>query len=397
MGPDVNGALIGKLSQICVDSRVVSGPQTGVVSYASNLLASLKLRSIEPLRLVSSLLPDERPTAGLMPMIARTIVAACPRPRRGQKLERNSIVVPDVFRQAQRYFDLYGRAMPILMPGPPGLMHSTYPMPIRAVGWRNIYTIHDLIPLLQPDLTPIDRRRHMRLLRSVMASASQIVTVSESVREDIIRVLGLDQNLVTDCGQGVAPPSRDVPAPPGLRSGGYFLFVGSIESRKNLVRLAHAYDQSGAHRHLVVAGPRGWHGEEIEARLLEVAGINVRRDLASEDIMSLLVHARALLMPSLAEGFGLPVVEAMAAGVPVMTSNFGAMREVAGGAALLVDPLDCDAMACAIRRLDCEAELCESLVQAGKRRAVAFGRDRHGEALVRLYRAELAKLPVLPA
>jgi glycosyltransferase involved in cell wall biosynthesis len=294
----------------------------------------------------------------------------------------------DVFRASQVHVDMYRRLLTVRSQCPPALMHWTYPLPLVFAGVPNVYTIHDLIPLLAPGLVDTNAARFGRIVRAVAQHADHVVTVSDQSRRDIIRLLGVPEDKVTNTyqplnltagGQAVAPPGRE----------NYFIYCGTIEPRKNLCRLIAAYRQSGTRKALVLAGPDGWRARE------ELSGANVNLQaldgppwqrlkeggvwrvpwLPRPVLIELLRNARALLFPSLAEGFGLPIAEAMALGVPVMTSRGGATEEVAGEAALLINPLDVSEMAEAIAALDCDPFLRQRLSAAGKRRAAMFSPD----------------------
>jgi glycosyltransferase involved in cell wall biosynthesis len=295
-------------------------------------------------------------------------------------------VAPDIFRQAYWRSRMGLGLLRLDHPVPPEIMHWTYPTPLTVVGARNIYTIHDIIPLLRPDLSPINSVRHRRILRHVLASAAHIVTVSEQSRRDLIAVLGCDQDLVSNTYQSVdveAAAKGRLPA--ALEAEGYFLFCGSVEPRKNLPRLVEAHRASGVTEPLVIVGPDKWRAAEV-ARCWAGSPSVIRLGLLDRStLLAVMSGAKALLFPSLAEGFGLPVAEAMALGAPVMTSDHGALAETAGGAALLVDPTDVAAMAGAIRALSAEPAVRERLRHAGFARAKAFSPSAHADRLAALY------------
>jgi glycosyltransferase involved in cell wall biosynthesis len=308
----------------------------------------------------------------------------------------------DVFRVAQVHFDIYRRPLPLFDRSPPAAMHWTYPMPIALRGAVNIYTIHDLIPLTAPDLTTIAGARHRAILKGVIDAADHIVTVSETSRRAIIDEFGYAPDKVTNTYQAGRmadgpPETLEQARVPGLERRGFYLAVGTIEKRKNIGRLIQAYLASGVQAPLVLAGPEGW---QAEAELAPARGYRIGIDkpagegpgilslgyLPEAAISALFQNARALLFPSLAEGFGLPIVEAMAVGTPVMTSRGGATGEVAADAALLVDPYSVTDMAAAIRALEANYPLWLSFVDRGMRRAHEFSADRYGERLAELYR-----------
>lgn len=283
----------------------------------------------------------------------------------------------DLFRLAQIRVDMHRRLLNVAVATPPAIMHWTTPLPLAMRGAANVYTIHDLIPMLHPGLTDTDPVRYARILGLVAARASHIVTVSEASRADIVAQLGVPPDRVTvtyqplDLPAAVGPPPRT----------GHMLFCGTIEPRKNLLRLIAAHRASGTGAPLILAGPDGWRaGEQLQGapvRPLEEQGSKpggVWRApwLPRPALLDLLRGARALLFPSLAEGFGLPIAEAMALGVPVLTSAGGATAEIAGGAALLVDPTDAAAIAAGITALDHDGDLRGRLIAAGLQRAAAF-------------------------
>lgn len=305
----------------------------------------------------------------------------------------------DLFRIAQVHFDMTRSPLTLSIADPPAVMHWTYPLPLHLPGVPNVVTVHDLIPLLEPGLTDIAAVRMERLLRATIAQATCVVTVSETVRADIVRRLGVPADRVVNLYQAVdlPPPSDDVSVPCPVDS---FLCVGSIERRKNVGRVIAAHGQSGSRRMLVLIGPEG---DQAAAELAALsAHPNPDRVLrlpwiARPALVQAMRLARALVFPSLAEGFGLPIAEAMTLGTPVITSRGGATEEIAGGAALLVDPLDVGEMAGAMASLDHDDGLHTRLAVAGRARARLFSVEAYGERLDRLYHRVLAgrSLPVL--
>jgi glycosyltransferase involved in cell wall biosynthesis len=352
---------------------------TGVGRYADTLLTTLRQAGAAPWVLTAETGPGGR---------LRRWASAPLTGSRCAPLDSAEGVLSgpaELFRQAQIFFEVHRRLLPVVTDARPGVMHWTYPVPLRMQGWRNVYTVHDAIPLCQPRLTPIKARRHLRLLRAIASSADRILTVSEAARTDIVESLGCLESLVVAIPQGVATLPSDAPPPTGLSHGGYYLYCGSIEPRKNLVRLAEAHQASGVARPLVIAGPDGWRAREILAQIAGRPGVIRLPYQTHEGLGALIRHARALLFPSLAEGFGLPVIEAMNIGTPVMTSRLPALCETAGGAALLVDPHDVPAMAAAIARLDRDEALAATLSQAGRRRAEAFSLTAYAARLAALH------------
>lgn len=313
----------------------------------------------------------------------------------------------DLFRIANRAFtndrvltpvrfDPAGRA--------PGVMHWTHPTPMKARGVPNIYTLHDLIPLRLPHATLDDKRRFLDLCRKVVAAADHLVAVSETTRRDAIELLGVEEDRITTTWQAADLPAgalqrteaevaAEIEDVFGLDWGGYFLFFGAVEPKKNLGRLVEAYLHSGTKSPLVVVGARAWMADEevgflddLIASAAGAAGRLRRYDyLPRAVLMNLVRGARAVAFPSLYEGFGLPVLEAMMLGAPVLASTGGALPEVVGDAALLADPHDVTAMAGALRALDADEGLRHDLVQRGRIRAQHFSAAAYVERLQPIY------------
>lgn len=307
----------------------------------------------------------------------------------------------DIFRVSQVHFDIYRRPLSLFDRTPPAVMHWTFPMPIVLKGAINIYTIHDLIPQTAPDLASGSQLRHRAVIKSVLAVADHVITVSETSRRAVIDEFGYPAHRITNTYQpgridGPSLVTLEQAGLPDLKRRGFFLSIGTIEKRKNVGRLIEAYLASGTAAPLVLAGAEGLGAE---AELKPALGYRIGIDKAAGEgpgivllgyapaisIQALLQNARALLFPSLAEGFGLPIVEAMAVGTPVMTSRGGATGEVAGEAALLVDPMNVTEMAAAILALEKDYPLWLSLADRGMRRARDFSIERYTERLAALY------------
>jgi glycosyltransferase involved in cell wall biosynthesis len=316
-----------------------------------------------------------------------------------------------LFQQAHAYFRVTGKPLTVRSARRPRLMHWTYPVPVRMPGTPNIYTMHDLVPLRLPYTTLDHKRRYFRLSRVLAKQAAHIVTVSENSRRDIINLLGVPEDRVTNTWQSVDIPRRLAEAPMatvraevagsfGLEAGKYWLFFGAIEPKKNVGRMIQAFLASGAEGPLVIVGKKAWKSEgelkllfDDHVRFLVQEGQEIRRrhkimllDYAPFRLLvSLIRGARAVLFPSLYEGFGLPALEAMLLGTPVVTSNTASMPEVVGDAALTVDPYDVSALVQAIQAVDRDPELRARLAAAGPRRAAQFSPERYAERLATLY------------
>jgi glycosyltransferase involved in cell wall biosynthesis len=274
--------------------------------------------------------------------------------------------------------------------------------PVRGRAAR-VTTIHDLNYLVVPEAHFGVRALGMRVLVPAAARRSaRIIAISSSTRDDLVARLHLDPDRVDVVPQGVAPPAV-TPTPEGeLRSrlglGDRALVLSTSAKRphKNLMRLLEALAGLAAQERplLVVPGYATPHERELRKRA-DVLG--VERDVvwpawvSAEDLEGLFALARALVFPSLYEGFGLPVLEAMARGVPVACSDRSSLPEVAGGAALLFDPTDPRAMTAAIARLLTDGELREQLIERGRARAAAFTWERTAELTAASYERALSQ------
>ena len=215
------------------------------------------------------------------------------------------------------------------------LLHcTTFRGPLRASVPFTV-TLHDLALVRHSELFPRWHRVSGRAgIGPVARAADRIFAVSEFTKREAIELLGVPEERVAVIGNAIEPVfTPDGPA----AEGDYVLAVATLEPRKNLRRIAAAAARADVE--LRVVGARGWGGVETPGWVGEVG------DAA---LAALYRGARALVFPSLYEGFGIPVLEAMASGAPVVTSRGGATEEVAGGAAVLVDPLDVEAIAAGI-------------------------------------------------
>jgi len=394
--PQYPGVSPAPVLRLCMDARMLVGTGgTGVSSYARQLLQAHASISQDQALLSDRALLDQ-PASAPLGRAGRWLRALLPGPGDAQLREgadeRKLLVSPDVFRVAQVYFDVHRRPLKVRLPGPPGIMHWTYPVPLAAIGWHNLYTVHDVIPLRRPDLTHIDGRRYGRMLTRLAECAARFIAVSETARDEIVRVIGCPADFVIDCSLAVdATPADPAILPEALTPGGFLLVCGTVEKRKNVARLLEAYRASKLSLPLVIAGPDGWGAAEIAPLLAATPGTIRLPYLDRPTLRALIGHARALVMPSLAEGFGLPVAEAMALGTPVVTSNQGALAETAGGAALAVNPEDTARLATALHRLAEDDALCAALAAAGRRNAGRFTPARFAERLTRAYAAVMAE------
>jgi glycosyltransferase involved in cell wall biosynthesis len=256
---------------------------------------------------------------------------------------------------------------------PVDVLHcTTMRGPVRARP-PVVVTVHDLALLRHPEAFPAWHRHTGRqVLRHGVPRADAVVAVSEFTRSELVELLRIPEERIRVVRNGVEP----VFTPAGAAaSGDYVLAVGTLEPRKNLARTVEAAQLAGVA--LRVVGARGWGG-------IEVPGWTGR--VGDEELAALYRGARCLVFPSLYEGFGIPVLEAMACGTPVVTTRGGATEEVAGAAAVLVDALDVAAIADGIAEAETRRD---ELRRLGLERAREFTWAQAADAVEALWR-ELA-------
>lgn len=272
-----------------------------------------------------------------------------------------------------------------------------------------VVTIFDLAIVRFPEKF---RRWHRTfttyLLPRLVRSVDAILTISQATRNDLIELLGVSPDRITviPCGIGASffPRVADDPHLQSVRERyalprSYAITVGAIEPRKNLPRLLRVVDDlASSHAELrdltlVHVGPAGWLTDEVKAALAALRQRNRVRFLGfvpNDDLAALYQLARVSVYPSLFEGFGLPVLEAMASGCPVVTSNISSMPEVAGDAAVLVDPTNEEAIADGLARVWTDECLRDDLIARGLRRAASFTWESTARETLRLYERVLS-------
>jgi len=286
---------------------------------------------------------------------------------------------------------------------PVDLFHGVTGFELPAVqGCTLVTTVHDLIPIRYPRLVPWRHRWAVRcLLGSALRRAARVIAVSEATRAEILGRYPVPSEKVRVVPEAAGP--HFAPPPPAARAAvraryrldaPYVLFVGLLEPKKNLPVLLGAVARlrgTGAWGpiRLVVAGAEGWGttGLEAQAHRLGLDGTILFLGAVPEtDLPALYAEALTFVFPSLWEGFGLPVLEAMATGVPVIATRRGALPEVTGGAAVLVEP-EVAPLAEALGTVLGDAALRERLREAGLARAAAFSWDRTAADTLAVYRA----------
>ncbi|MBP9865186.1 MAG: glycosyltransferase family 4 protein [Candidatus Omnitrophica bacterium] len=278
-----------------------------------------------------------------------------------------------------------------------------YNIPLRVPAeTRLVVTIHDLIHWIfrKEFFSPLQAGYASFMLTRAVQSASHVITVSENTKQDLVRYFGADPRQVTVTYEAVSPmfrPLQDSQAVSAAKqrlgvSGKYFLYVGSLKPHKNVLSLLRAFRKLRAEHKLeaglVLAGrkdkkyPRGY--EEL-AELQDGEGVFHRTGISDEDLVALYNGALALVHPSLYEGFGLTLLEAMACGTPVAALRVASIPEVTGEAAYLLDPEDPKAFMHALLRLEQDTGYREALAQKGLQRAKQFSWKKTAEQTWAVY------------
>jgi alpha-1,3-rhamnosyl/mannosyltransferase len=241
-------------------------------------------------------------------------------------------------------------------------------------GMRLTTTLHDFTSRLMPELhTPANLRADDSLAENVLRRAAGLIAVSENTKADAVRLLNLPPDRIEVIYSGIPEVYFGARARPAARP--YVLFLGTIEPRKNVDTLLDAWDGTKVRNEfdLVIAGASGWASEKTVARLAsKPPGVRHLGYVPEDELPGLMAGATAFIYPSLYEGFGFPVAQAMAAGVPVITSNNSCLPEIAGEGALLVDPRSAAEIRSAMERLLSSESLREKLRNAGVERAQQY-------------------------
>ena len=373
---------------VVLDARYLARRQSGVGYYTQRLLAALA--ALDPVNRYTCVVVEDGPGLPVDPPNMTTL---------GTRVSFENHVVGDLWLLG--YLPLKLRALRADVYHGPAVF-----LPLIKLGYRSVVTIHDLVSFLFPETVPRKYSLYMRLMTRLAArSADRIIAVSHATQADLQRVLGVPAAKTVVIHEAVAPEFA-VPSAPeavaavrqryGLRPP-YCLFVGNLEPRKNLGRVVEAFGRLRAHTRLgpgaaqlVLAGTQAWLYGGI-FRAVEAEGLAddvvFTGYVPPADLPALYAGAACFVFPSLYEGFGLPVLEAMAAGVPVVASRAGAIPEVAGDAALLVAADRVAEIADAMESVLTDAALRERLVAAGRVRARAFSWETAARETLAVYEA----------
>lgn len=361
--------------KVAIDVRTVGPQPAGIGQYTRSLVAALARRPVDSTdRLELDLLGDAGTDRTALPV--------------GEGCRLHSLASGPLWHlAAQSRFRRLGS--------------QVYHSPSSALvplllGRRAVVTVHDLVPALFPETSTLRTRLGHRLLKAAGRRVGALIAVSTTTRVDLDQLWNPRAEVVV-----VPEAPRDLPEPATREElaerfdleGPFFLAVGTLEPRKNLGSLVEAYARFAARAveppKLVIAGAAGWGGAAERTRRAAESLGNRLRPLGfvdDADIASLYAHARALIHPARYEGFGLPPLEAMAAGTAVAASAAGALPEVLGGAALYFDPTDTAALARLLEHLASDDAAVRDLERSGRERAALFSWDRTADETLEVYR-----------
>lgn len=282
--------------------------------------------------------------------------------------------------------------------------HCTYPLPIQVRGAKKITTIHDLIPLKLPSATLDNQKYFTRRIKEAIRESGIIITVSESSKRDLLDFFDVksEQIHVTYSPSRLASVSMTEEEvysyldKYNLNYKQYLLFVGAIEPKKNLGRLLEAFAKIDVNMPLAIAGQKGWLWEKDIEKLEKLFGdestrkVRLMNYVTLKELVALYRGAYCLIFPSLYEGFGLPPLEAMSFGCPVITSEVSSLPEVCGDAALYVNPYDTDDIKDKIEMLLNNPQLCTDLARKGQKRAEFFSLENYCQQLYNAYSSAIS-------
>lgn len=291
------------------------------------------------------------------------------------------------------------------------IFHCTHLSPLTVANLPQVTTIHDIVPLIRPELVSSQLVMvFAELLKSNLRNSNKIIAVSQATKDDLVRYCQVPAEKITvvyEAAREEFKPVNAEMARPILNKIGlktdkvsfpYFIFVGNIEPKKNVKRLLLAFQQFSLRDRrgckLIMVGSAAWGFDDVKDLMKEMieAGILIHPGyLPTNQLPALFSHAQALMLPSLIEGFGLPVLEAMACGCPVITSDIPCIREIVGDAAIKVDPLSIDRICEAITAIANDESLRANLSQLGLAQNKLFSWERCARETLAVYQDTIAE------
>lgn len=354
----------GRALSVAVDCRLMYYRQAGIANYARRLIQAMAALHVPFLKLCALL--DRR--------------------------DEDTFWVPQNVAIVRTFTPAHHRFEHLTLPGEIArfsfdVLHS--PDFITCQGrFRKVITIHDLYFLEHPEVMSEEGKRYYSRVRQSARMADVIITPSRFTHDDVLRLMPEIPAEKVRVVYEAADEVREEPTTILLEQRPFVLFVGTLEPRKNLVTLLRALKRLPNEVRLVIVGAEGWGGSQPEAvaRSLGVLDrVTIAGQVSHAELDALYRAARVLVMPSLSEGFGLPVLEAMARGTPVVCSNSGALPEIADDAALMHEPLDEATLAQHIRALWYDTALHDEYARRGKERAQMFSWEHAARETIEIY------------
>lgn len=283
-----------------------------------------------------------------------------------------------------------------------GILHSPhYIIPLLNFGWKSVVTIHDMTFFLYPGVHTFSKKLFFRWMISYsIKKADMVICVSESTKRDMMKLLNAPNGkliTVPEAADDIYMPVNNLKSTEEIKqkyriTGKFILYVGVLEPRKNISALIKAFSQlldKGFNYQLVIAGKKGWDYNQIFEMVKNLKledKIIFTGYVPSEDLLFLYNAAKLFVYPSLYEGFGIPVLEAMCCGTPVITSNISSMPEVAGEGAILINPHSIEELRDAMIQCLSNKELSDELRKKGLERAKKFSWEKTARQTIRVFR-----------
>lgn len=277
-------------------------------------------------------------------------------------------------------------------------LSNELPISIRSSGAKSVVTIHDLIFLQFPEYYPlIDRKIYEFKFRNACRNAESIIAISEATKSDLMRYFKIEDSKIEVVYQTCNPVFKNI-VPEENRETirgqynlpqNYILYLGTIEKRKNALTLVKAFLKKDLGVHLVVAGRPTSYLDEIKEYIKDkpLSGkISFQHSIKSEDLPALYQMASVFVYPSVIEGFGIPILEALNSGIPVITSTGSCFSETGGNAAMYCEPYDSENMALIIDKVITNNQLRANMIQEGYIHAARFNEEIVAENIMNVYK-----------
>lgn len=371
------------VKKICIgfDAKRAYCNLSGLGNYSRNLINALA--RFYPQNRYTLFTPKAHPKTPLVNTVDFKIVTpACPFSKIFKSLWRTKFVVGDIKKAKVEVYH--------------GLSHEL-PRGIEKIAVKSVVTIHDLIFIRFPHFfKPIDAYIYRKKILHACKVANKIVAISQQTKNDIVELLGVDSSKIEVIYQGCgeqfwkkySPEQHDAVKEKHKLPPNYLLCVGTIEKRKNLLAILKAKHEFKIEVPLVVVGRKTeyYHNEVLPyIQANKLSGVLFLEEVVDEDLPIIYQNAQCFIYPSLFEGFGIPILEALVSGVPVITSSGGCFGEVAGPSSLFINPTDHAELALSIKKVISDTNLSAQMVMLGKEYAKQFSDEAIAKKHIELY------------